>query len=131
MEDIAIYPDGSGSSVEVFETELKALEQWQQEKDRKVAFLRTHESVLNGLRFSVCVVNCEIELWGTSYRGKSVSAIDVARLFPQANWDRKVYEYDNSRIDWIGELDGVTLKIPAAESRRVPKMPPVSGRVKL
>lgn len=98
----------------------------------KRAFIEKYAELLKGLVWTVGYLDPEIELESTYFRGEALGAEEIAQQWPGVKWRREKPKYafdeDKSR-DWVGELDGITLRIKKAEEFKPVWIPP-DGPVK-
>lgn len=132
LEDLPVYSDGSAMAAEVFAKQIDHLREQHQVIELMETFLANHQQSLWGMRFTCCSVWPRIELWWTHYRGKLIrDPRQIARLWPEAQWERERNEYREHEIDWFCTVDGVKLLIKGAESTKPAAKPKISGSVEL
>lgn len=98
----------------VMESNLDTLAERESVLQRKRAFIEKHAELLNLVIWKVGYLDPEIELEPTYCRGEAVGAQEIAQLWPGVKWSREKpkYAFDEDKIrDWVGELDGITLRI--------------------
>lgn len=116
----------------VMEDNLDTLAKREEVLQRKRAFIEKHAELLKLVIWNVGYLEPEIALEPTYCRGEAVGAQEIAKLWPRVKWRREKPKYafdeDKSR-DWVGELDGITLRIKKAEEFKPVWIPP-DGPVK-
>lgn len=131
-EDIAIFSDGSGSANATLIRNLQTIAEYEKVCKTNRKFIGKHKDKLAGSVWSVGYLEPEIEFSATSYRGSyQDAAMRIAKLFPDAGWERQVDEYSKHSINWVGCLDGVTLIIKNAERLPKPTVPKFVKNVEL
>lgn len=125
---VCIHADGSGLARE----EMRRNMAWIHEEEEALrtlrAFVQKHQGRLEGLSWTVSKWSSQggpaVTFSGPpycAYRGANATCAEIAALWP-VEWRRKTPTYpdrDYLQYDWVASLDGVTLRIPIAESTRI------------
>lgn len=130
---VAVYADHSTGALYQMEGNLEKIAKREAVLRVNRAFIEKHAAVLDGLSWNVGYLDPEIELGAKWYRGVPVGAEGIARLWPDVKWRREKPKYsmdEDKHRDWVGELDGVKLRIEKAEVFR-PVYIPEDGPVNL
>lgn len=116
--DIAIYHDGSGKAASYYDNAIATIEKWEAVHRLHRAFIAKHIETLAGMYWRVAYLEPEIEISPGYYRGQRATPTDMARLWTGVKWKREKEKYSSAevRYDWVGVLDGITLRINHAES---------------
>lgn len=142
LDQLAAYPDGSGGGVRGIKWEMSKIREERERLDLLEAFIRKYQLTLGALSWSASATRThptkkcgqsndlavfvpEIELRAHAYnQQRCVTAMDVAKLWPEAQWRRTMprFEMDaETRRDWTADVDGVLLRIVEAECKPKPK----------
>jgi hypothetical protein len=125
MNEIAVYPDGSGKASEKLAWALKNLKEREGVINALRAFIDKNHLTLQGLDWDIAMFDQEIELNWHYCCGKPTTATDVARLFRGLKWKRVKTRYGSKNDltrDWMSQLDGVNIRIKNAETFKVVKV---------
>ncbi len=117
----AVYSDGSGKASDILREALQSIDEYEKNLSIKRLFIEKHKDTLAGLRWWCPHANREVEIWTGYYRAKPASAKDIARLWPDAQWTKRQDAFSKEQIDWVAEIDGITLVIEKAEKLPPPK----------
>lgn len=143
MSGLGAFHDGSGGGVRQLAWEMKKLRKLRERIALLDAFVRKHQLVLARLSWSlddtrihptkkqgeekdIGVFVPEIELCSYAYDSrphKSVTAHDIAALWPEAQWRRSLPAYssrEDTVRDYTADVDGVLLRIKDAERKPEP-----------
>jgi len=117
------YPTYPGESYaeftagRVYEKAIAKIEEREAILQAQRAFITKHAETLAGLEWTPDLIDLEIQLTWRSYRGQKVSALGVARLWPDAKWKRVKTSFSAGLdYDWKAKIDGITLVIDRAET---------------
>lgn len=130
LSAIKIYRDGSSSTTAQTQLDdnLKTIREREEVLKLLRLFIQKYRETLAGLYWRVAYLDPEIELSKGWYRGERIDAKGVARLWPHCvTWTRVKPQYSSRpAFDWIGTLNGITLRICEAETWE-PVVPPTEG----
>lgn len=117
---VSVYRDGSGLASAIRTDAVNTIKDTYDSLDRIKEFIDKHRLVLAGVKWYFWAHRMDIEIHHAYYRREYAAPSDIARLFPLANWTRKVDKICE-KIDWIATVDGVDLRITCAEAWKKPK----------
>lgn len=120
--DIAIYNGSSGTAGDEYDRAIAQLKEWEGVMKKVRGFMKKHAETLAGLRWAPAYLEAAVEIQPRYYRCQRVTAEAVARLWPSAKWQRVKAKFYETRINWVAEVDGITLRIEDAERIEVPKI---------
>ena len=133
--DIFLVDDGgaSGGDIKiVLSAAVKTIAERHAVLKLNTDFIEKHKETLAGMSWDVGFLDPEIKISCTSwYRGEQTTPVDIARLWPNANWKRERPEYRDNQLDYVAEVDGVKIIIKCAEVFKPVKLGKAGTRVKL
>lgn len=120
----SVYSDGSGLASEHLRNAMDQLHRYEEHCRTLRAFVQKYLDRLNGLSWSCGCWYSEprLELGGRACHGRYVEPDIVAAFWPEVKWKREKEKYPNSgrlEYSWVGNLDGVQIRIDRAESIRL------------
>ena len=137
LEVTGAFPDGSGGGILQFAYALQRVRETEERCALLRAFILKHQDILAGLSWradDTCLPPVkredilfvpQIELNGYTHARKNCSPLDVAALWPEAEWSRSMPKYcslEETCRDYTAEVDGVTLRITDAERKKPVKV---------
>lgn len=135
MKELGAHQDASGGGIQQLAWEMRNLRETQERIDRLRAFINKHQMTLARLSWDVDVDALppvkredilfvpEIQLCHYAYDKKRVTAQDIIKLWPDAEWSRSKPRHlldDDRTRDYTAEIDGVIVRITDAEKKPKP-----------
>jgi hypothetical protein len=120
MENISIYPDGSGNSVVQLEQAKAVISKKKQQITLMESFIEKYQNILAGVGWDANLWNCpEIKIYcggQVGYRGEYITPKELIRkLFPLEYWERVEQDFHEGRYNYEATINGVLVKLESAE----------------